>query len=56
MDLYHSSPVPLAARSKAWVCGRPPAEIVNSNPGGEIEREFFFDVEYIYGFFMLGGL
>ena len=27
-------PVPLAARSKAWVCGRSPAEIVGSNPTG----------------------
>ena len=25
-------PVPVAARSKAWVCGRSPAEIVISNP------------------------
>ena len=25
-------PVPLTARSKAWVCGRSPAEIVGSNP------------------------
>ena len=27
-------PVPVAARSKAWVCGRSPAEIVGSNPKG----------------------
>jgi hypothetical protein len=27
-----SSPVPVAARSKAWVCGRLPAETVGSNP------------------------
>ena len=26
--------VPVAARSKAWVCGRSPAEIVGSNPTG----------------------
>ena len=26
------SPVPVAARSKAWVYGRSPAEIVSSNP------------------------
>ena len=26
------SPVPVAARSKALVCGRSPAEIVGSNP------------------------
>ena len=25
-------PVPLAARSKVWVCGRSPVEIVGSNP------------------------
>ena len=32
---YNSSvPVPVAARSKAWVCGRSPAEIVGSNPTG----------------------
>jgi len=28
----HISPVPVAARFKAWVCGRSPAEIVGSNP------------------------
>ena len=27
-------PVPVAARSKACVCGRSPAEIVGSNPDG----------------------
>ena len=27
-------PVPVAARSKAWVCGRSPAEIVGSNLTG----------------------
>jgi len=27
--------VPVAARSKAWVCGRSSAEIVGSNPIGE---------------------
>jgi len=27
-------PVPVAAPSKAWVCGRSPAEIVGSNPTG----------------------
>jgi len=26
--------VPVAARSKAWVCGRSPAETVGSNPAG----------------------
>jgi hypothetical protein len=25
-------PIPVAARSKAWVCGRSPADIVGSNP------------------------
>ena len=29
-----AKPVPVAARSNAWVCGRPPAEIVGSNPTG----------------------
>ena len=29
-------PVPVAARSKAYVCGRSPAEIVASNPTGGI--------------------
>ena len=27
-------PVPVAARSKAWVCGRSRAGIVGSNPAG----------------------
>ena len=31
-DELSTSPVPLAARSKAWICGRSPAEIVGSNP------------------------
>ena len=30
-----SMPIPVAARFKAWVCGRSPAEIVSSNPTGE---------------------
>ena len=29
-----SEPVPVAARSKAWVCGRSLAGIVGSNPTG----------------------
>ena len=29
---------PVAARSKAWVCGRSPTEIVGSNPNGEHGR------------------
>jgi hypothetical protein len=28
----HSLPVPVAAQSKPYVCGRLPAEIVGSNP------------------------
>jgi len=31
---YSTSPVSVAARSKAWVCGRSSAEIVVSNPTG----------------------
>ena len=27
----------MAARSKAWVCGRSPAEIVGSNPNGGMD-------------------
>jgi len=30
-------PVPVAARSKAWVCGRSPAEILVSNPTGGMD-------------------
>ena len=30
-------PVPVAARSKAWVCGRSPAKIVGSNPTGGMD-------------------
>jgi hypothetical protein len=30
-------PVPVAARSKAWVCGRSPAEIVGSNATGGMD-------------------
>ena len=30
-------PVPVAARSKAWVCGRLPAGIVGSNPAGGMD-------------------
>ena len=35
-------PIPVAARSKALVCGRSPAEIVGSNPTGGMDvcREF----------------
>jgi len=31
------TPIPVAARSKAQVCGRSPAEIVGSNPTGGID-------------------
>ena len=30
-------PVPVTARSKAQVCGRSPAEIVGSNPTGDMD-------------------
>jgi hypothetical protein len=30
-------PVPVAARSKARVCGRSPAEVVDSNPTGGMD-------------------
>jgi hypothetical protein len=30
-------PVPVAARSKTWVCGLSPAEIMGSNPTGGID-------------------
>jgi hypothetical protein len=30
-------PIPLAARSKAWVCGRSLAGIVGSNPAGRMD-------------------
>ena len=30
-------PVPVAARSKVYVCGRSPAEIVGSNPTGGMD-------------------
>jgi len=31
---YYSVPIPIAARSKIWVCDRSPAGIVVSNPAG----------------------
>jgi hypothetical protein len=35
---YHlQGPVPVAARSKAWVCGRSSAEIVSSNTTGGMD-------------------
>jgi hypothetical protein len=30
-------PIPVTARSKAWVCGRSLAEIVGSNPIGDMD-------------------
>ena len=30
----HDEPIPVAKRSKAWVCSRSPAGIVGSNPTG----------------------
>ena len=30
-------PVPVAARSRAWVCGRSPAVIVGSNPAAGMD-------------------
>ena len=35
--LDEGKPVPVAARSKTWVCGRSSAEIVGSNPARGIE-------------------
>jgi len=32
LTISSSLTVPMTARSKAWVCGRSPAEIVVSNP------------------------
>ena len=37
MEYELSVPVPVAERSKAWVCGRSPAEIVGSNPTGSMD-------------------
>ena len=35
--VLYISPVPVAARAKAWVCDRSPAEIVGSNPTGGMD-------------------
>ena len=35
--IYPKLPVPVAGRSKAWVCGLSPAEIVGSNPTGGMD-------------------
>ena len=32
-----NKPVPVTARSKAWVCGRSPAEIVGLKPTGDMD-------------------
>ena len=34
---FRSKPIPVAARSKAWVYGRSPAGIVGSNPTGGMD-------------------
>ena len=46
-DPFHSSglPIPVAARSKAKVFGRSPAEIVGSNPTGGMDVSLFFCCE-----------
>jgi hypothetical protein len=33
----HAGPKPVAARSKAWICGRSFVRIVGSNPDGDME-------------------
>ena len=37
VDINHTSPIPLAARSKAWACSSSPAEFTNSSPGGDVD-------------------
>jgi hypothetical protein len=37
LELKLRVPVPVATRSKAQVCGLSPAEIVDSNPSGDID-------------------
>ena len=34
---YSPAPIPVAARSKAYICGRSPPEIVGSNPTGGMD-------------------
>ena len=41
------SPIPVAVRSKAWVCGRPLAGIVGSNPTGVMDVCVVFVVRTI---------
>ena len=36
-NVHIKLPVPVAARSKAWVCGRSTVEIVGSNPAGGMD-------------------
>ena len=36
-DSTYLGPVPVASRSKAWVCGRSTANIVGSNPAGDMD-------------------
>jgi hypothetical protein len=35
--LFKHTPIPVAARSKAWVCGRSLSGIVGSNPAGGMD-------------------
>ena len=37
IKLLMEKPVPVAAQSNAYVCGRSPAEIVGSNPTGGMD-------------------
>ena len=37
LSLVANMPVPVAARSKGWVCGRSPGENVGSNPSGGMD-------------------
>jgi len=37
ISYIHESPVPLAIRSTAWLCGRSPAEIAGLNPAGCVD-------------------
>ena len=36
-SLHQSPPIPVAARSKAWFCGRSLAGIAGSNPAGVMD-------------------
>ena len=38
----HTGPVPVAARSKAYVCGRSPAETVGSIPTGAMDVSLLY--------------